>query len=445
MLPNRNSTHSLLTQISQKRRRLNTGDDRFIVPSVDVEQSHYLLVTEQPEEAEYSRYQHELAIAMFGMTPNAFRAQRILSPSTTPRSLRLLDESPTTLPSYISPVYKFPTTFQEHRILDAPNVANDFYSQPLSWNTADNVLFVTLQNNVYCWNPNTSNIGQLQTGDNTQHRRVVCSSNVSGKCITGTLDGYIEFYRTESLNLIRRYATKPHQIAALIEIQPHFHVAGTRQFELYSVDDRTRAAMPVSTMPSSICGLAYNQDTLLATGEDNGTVRLWDIRSFDHPISSHKHHDHAGVKAISFSPHDNTLIATGGGMNNSTVCIWNSRTDQQYASIATTPPTGFTPQITSIHWSTASRYEFIVTTGNSVQVWHDTKHAHQFKNIAEANTHENRVITSTLEPSGGAITTIGADETIRFFSLQHPDRFKRRIVRVGQQPFNTSSYRSTIR
>ena len=46
------------------------------------------------------------------------------------------------------------------RILDAPDIINDYYLNPLDW-SPDNILAVALANHVYLWNANTGEVNSL--------------------------------------------------------------------------------------------------------------------------------------------------------------------------------------------------------------------------------------------------------------------------------------------
>ncbi|KAK2951934.1 putative APC/C activator protein CDH1 [Blattamonas nauphoetae] len=80
-----------------------------------------------------------------------------------------------------------------------------------------------------------------------------------------------------------------------------------------------------------VCGLSWNcERTLLASGGNENIVFIWDMRGFmdgdqertDYaPIIRIEHH-HSAVRALSFSPIDPLLIATGGGATDRRICLW---------------------------------------------------------------------------------------------------------------------------
>lgn len=118
-------------------------------------------------------------------------------------------------------------------------------------------------------------------------------------------------------------------------------------------------------------------------------------------------------QAISWSPLNSSLLATGGGTLDKAIHFWNVTQSTKMQSIKTDS------QITSLHWS--HRYREIVSChglceGSSeapINVW-----AHPSCERLECiPAHLSRIAYSALSPDGQVLATVGLDESLKFWKI----------------------------
>jgi cell division cycle 20-like protein 1 (cofactor of APC complex) len=77
---------------------------------------------------------------------------------------------------------------------------------------------------------------------------------------------------------------------------------------------------------------SFDENTLASGGNDN-KVCIWSLK-MNKTVA--KFSDHiAAVKALSWSPHQHSTLATGGGTTDKTIKIWNTNTLQLANTIHT--------------------------------------------------------------------------------------------------------------
>ena len=64
----------------------------------------------------------------------------------------------------------------------------------------------------------------------------------------------------------------------------------------------------------------------LASGGNDNKLILWNIYKGDMMIKFKEHK--AAVKAVEFSPHQNFILLSGGGIKDQSICVWNILTAQ---------------------------------------------------------------------------------------------------------------------
>jgi cell division cycle 20-like protein 1 (cofactor of APC complex) len=83
-----------------------------------------------------------------------------------------------------------------------------------------------------------------------------------------------------------------------------------------------------------VCGLKWSPDRqLLASGGNDNRLLVWN-QSCPNPIQVYTDHT-AAVKAIAWSPHQQGLLASGGGTADRHIRFWNTLTAQNLQSIDT--------------------------------------------------------------------------------------------------------------
>ncbi|CAR27339.1 hypothetical protein ZYGR_0I06130 [Zygosaccharomyces rouxii] len=309
------------------------------------------------------------------------------------------------------------------RILDAPGFQDDFYLNLLSW-SQKNVLAIALESALYLWNGSSGDVTMLVDYETTMISSVIWSDDDCHISI-GKDDGNTEIWDVETMSLVR---TMRSGLGVRIGSQSWLETlvaTGARSGEIQINDVRIRQHV-VSTWDEhsgEVCGLSYKNDGLqLASGGNDNTVMIWDTR-VSMPQWIKRSHT-AAVKAISWCPYVNNLLATGGGQTDKHIHFWNTTTGAKVSSISTGS------QVSSLHWgqsysqtgSSSMNREIVATggnPGNAVSVYnYDTK----FKVAEIVNAHESRICCSQLSPDGTTVATVGGDENLKFYKVFEPRR-----------------------
>ena len=159
-------------------------------------------------------------------------------------------------------------------------------------------------------------------------------------------------------------------------------------------------------------------DGQLASGGNDNKLMVWD-KLASTPL--YRFSDHcAAVKAIAWSPHQHTLLASGGGTADRTIKFWNTGTGALVKEVDTGS------QVCNLSWSKNSD-EIISTHGysqNQIVIWKYPR----MEQVVSLTGHTYRVLYLAMSPDGQTVVTGAGDETLRFWKI-----FDRRTSRSARQ------------
>lgn len=157
-----------------------------------------------------------------------------------------------------------------------------------------------------------------------------------------------------------------------------------------------------------MCGLKWSfDDQQLASGGNDNKLMIWNLHSNKPVVKFHEHT--AAVKAIGWSPHQNGLLATGGGTADRHIRFWNTHTLQPLHAVDTGS------QVCNLMFSKTT-HEIVSTHGyslNQIILW---KYPSMQK-IQTLTGHSQRVLYLSISPCGQNIVTGAGDETLRFWNM----------------------------
>lgn len=207
----------------------------------------------------------------------------------------------------------------------------------------------------------------------------------------------------------------------------HILTSGSRDRLIYHRDVRQpeQFIRKLAGHKQEVCGLKWNPDDgQLASGGNDNSLMVWEKLNAE-PTYKWREHQ-AAVKAISWSPHQRGLLASGGGTADRCIKFWNTLTSP-YASTSArnnsidpaAPPnllksvdTG--SQVCNLAWSTNSN-ELVSTHGysqNQIVVWKYPS----MQQVVSLTGHTFRVLYLAMSPDGQVIVTGAGDETLRFWN-----------------------------
>jgi cell division cycle protein 20 (cofactor of APC complex) len=321
------------------------------------------------------------------------------------------------------------------RILDAPDLLDDYYLNLISWSDS-NILAVALSQTVYLWNASTGNIDELCTFDSTADAHISSVSWVQegGTHIAvGTSAGTTQLWDVDQRKQLRSMDGHSDRVGAL-SWNRHILSSGGRDAAIVNHDVRI-ARHNVATHRNhtqEVCGLAWSPDGMtLASGANDNRLCLWDASASSSSGPRYSLTDHqAAVKALAWSPHERNLLATGGGTADRCIKFWNSQTGALLNSIDTGS------QVCSLVWNPFEK-EILSSHGfarNQLSIW---KYPTMAK-VKELEGHTARVLHMACSPDGETVVSAAADETLRFWNVFAPSG-KSSSKRV---PHNSGSLKS---
>lgn len=300
------------------------------------------------------------------------------------------------------------------RVLQAPNLVDDFYLNILDWGLAD-VMAIALCETTYLWNARTEVVAEvghckLFPGQPVDYisalkfmpnGRSLLAASPSGRLASfDVLTG-----KSSSLG------SHDHGRVVSISAMDNSFAAGARAGVISLHDMRSKT--PIHVLSGAhrleVCGLQVSPSSLyLASGGNDNRVVIWDLRTL-RPI--HRQHDHlAAVKALAWCPWKEHLLATGSGTADKRIRIWNTVNNACVLSMCTSS------QVCSLHWSTACS-ELVSCHGyldNELVVWHYPS----MRPIAKVHAHASRILQSCQSADCTTIATAATDdEQLKLWSI----------------------------
>ena len=296
------------------------------------------------------------------------------------------------------------------RILDAPEVLNDYYLNLLDWNS-NNLVAVGLGSAVYIWNASNGSISKLLECPNNNYPSSLRWARSSPKYLAvGTTQNEVQIWDTNTLQLCRTMLGHTFRVAAL-DWNFHMLTSGSRNGAIIHHDPRIpdHFLYVLTKHSEEVCGLKWSPDGgLLASGSNDNQLCIWDQKQLSTSKPLHASGLHlAAVKALSWCPWSTILLASGGGTADGQLRIWNA----QSGKCISQEDTG--SQVSGIVWS--ERYREIATSHghkkNQLSIWRYPS----LQQVGELTGHTLRILSTALSPDQTTVATLGADDSLRFW------------------------------
>jgi len=319
---------------------------------------------------------------------------------------------------------------QPSRILDAPDLMDDYYLNLLSWGQ-NNVIAVALNQSVYLWHAADGHIDPLLALDGDDYVTSVQWSGVGDNTLAvGTSANTVQLWDASALSKIRDLNGHSSRVSSLSwngSNNPNLLSSGSRDATVLNHDIRSSRNIQdrLCGHNQEICGLAWSPDgTTLASGGNENRLCIWDAAmsrassgasTNSSPRFSIDQHQ-AAVKAVSWCPWQRNILASGGGTADRTIRIWNTSTGNNLR----TTDTG--SQVCAIQWSKTEK-ELVSSHGfsdNQIILWKYGTRSTSMTKIREFHGHNSRVLHLAQSPDGSTICSASADETIRFWDIFGP-------------------------
>ncbi|GHC73291.1 hypothetical protein GCM10010507_60620 [Streptomyces cinnamoneus] len=184
--------------------------------------------------------------------------------------------------------------------------------------------------------------------------------------------------------------------------------------------DAGRMTMPLSARQTPLA-VAFTPDgRMLAIGDADGLVSLWDANGRRQNAALTGHSD--AVSALAFSPDGRTLASAGTG---GTVRLWNMASRQTEATL-----TGHTQAVLALAFSPDGRLLATAGEDRTTRLW-DTR-SHRSKTILSANA-DATPRTLAISPDGRTLATRSANGQVQLLDMNS----HRAIAAFPGQPATT--------
>lgn len=310
------------------------------------------------------------------------------------------------------------------RILDAPELRDDYYLNLVSWGD-NNVLAVALDQIVYLYNTESGAIQEIKAcGTRNDYVTSVAWVNESGggaRLAIGTFSAELQIWDTLTTTKVRTLRGHHERIGALAWNGSTL-ASGSRDTKIIHHDLRgdQHIVSKLVGHQQEICGLAWSPDAkTLASGGNDNCMCLWDSNksggtgsssSSGHTAPRQKLLQHkAAVKALAWCPWERHLLASGGGTADRTIKFWHSASGKLLNSVNTGS------QVCGLVWSKTER-ELLSSHGfsqNELCLW---KYPTMTR-VREFTGHTARVLHLAMSPDGSSVVSAAADETLRFWNV----------------------------
>jgi len=309
------------------------------------------------------------------------------------------------------------------RVLDAPDLRDDYYLNLLHWGRCNQVA-IGLGSAVYLWDAADGSISLLvDLGEDTQ----VCSVrwNHNGQYMAvGDSQQTVTLYDAKSHKTLRKLHGHASRVGAL-SWNHSVLSTGSADSTVRNNDVRMKQYL-VSTFEcheQEICGLQWNNDadgSYLASGSNDNKVCVWKLNTGNGPICEFSE-SLSAVKALAFCPWNSTMLATGGGTADRKIRIYDvaaGSTGNLCKQIDAES------QVSSLIWNPFEK-ELLSSHGfprNQLSLWKYPS----MKKTHDLTGHTARILSTTLSPNGKIVCSAAADETLRFW-----DVFREKEVSIG--------------
>ncbi|KAL6123431.1 hypothetical protein ACLB2K_075953 [Fragaria x ananassa] len=276
----------------------------------------------------------------------------------------------------------------ESRILDAPNMRNDFYMNIMDWGK-NNVLAVALGLDLYLWNSDTANVRNLFHVNENDHPTSLAWSQDAKYLAVGYQGSKIQLWDAEASKLVRSLKGH-HRRVATIAWNGNTLTSGSRDRSIINHDVRARNNVTCHLRAHSqeVCGLKWSET------------------------------DHcAAVKALAWCPYQSSVLASGGGTEDGCIKLWNTQKGTCINTIDTNS------QVCGLEWNMHHK-EILSGHGyspsehikNQLCLWRYPS----MEKVGYLNRHTSRVLQLSQSPDGLTVVSAVADGTLRFWDIFGP-------------------------
>ena len=332
------------------------------------------------------------------------------------------------------------------RVLDAPNLVDDYYLNLLDWGK-ENIIAIALFDEIYLWNDNNSKASLLMSYSNNDATSDDSLNNIISSVSwmqnglnlgIGLPNGSIQLWDINKKMKLRDIDAHDKRVSC-ISWNNYVLSSGSKDKYIKNFDIRMKNSeiSKIKKHKQEVCALKYsNEGDLLASGGNDNIAYIWDIRNLKNNIfnflfneSTNNNYEikpycinnlhQAAVKAMNWCPWKRHVLATGGGSKDKSIKIYSCDNNKLIKNINTGS------QVCSLIWNEKEK-EIISSHGynkNQIIVWNYEKN----KKICELKGHMNRVLFMAKSPDERFLCSGSGDETLRFWKINDEKKDNKKI------------------
>nr|XP_009942076.1 PREDICTED: cell division cycle protein 20 homolog B [Opisthocomus hoazin] len=286
---------------------------------------------------------------------------------------------------------------------------NDYYLNILDW-SLENLIAIAVGPAAHIWNGGT--LQAIENIDLNSSSKYVSSLAwiKEGTCLAiGTSDGEVQLWDIETKKMLRNMFGHL-SVVGTLSWNHYILSSGSRLGSIHHHDVRV-AQHRVGTLcqnKQSICSLKWSlTNQLLASGSSDGILNIWPsdpgVKLQSQPLKTIPHP--SAVKAVNWCPWHSKVLATGGGMKDGILRVWDINREKIIQSAATDS------QICSLVWlpKTSELMTGQGLPGNQMKIWKYPTLVNSSELHGKYLSHEGRVLHIALSPDHSRLFSVAAD------------------------------------
>lgn len=321
------------------------------------------------------------------------------------------------------------------KVLDAPGLRNDYYSNLVCWANKTDMIAVGLGSIVYCWSEKKGTTALQSFGSETISALSYSSDDFLA---VGTQSSKVYLYGPGSVDLLELFELNSSASICSIKWMPKSKYLligndigevtllrliikeGTHRedspghinYPSYSL----RCVVTFKCDLQQVCGIDINPSgKQLAIGVNSNCSSIWDISNLSAPKKLFHLKHEAAVKAVAFCPWMPNLLATGGGSKDKNIRFWHSTSGTLVSKHQ------MKGQITAIVWSRSKR-EILITFGfgesaekNNILAVYDYP-SMKMKKVVNAPP-DMRILTADISNDFTSVCASISDQSVRIYNV----------------------------
>lgn len=306
------------------------------------------------------------------------------------------------------------------RILDAPELLDDYYLNLLDWSNNNHVA-VALGSSIYIWDASSGEIVHLMSLEEPgQYISSVKWIEQGTILAVGTSLGHVELWDVSAQKKVRTMTGHAARVGSL-SWNNYIISSGSRSGVIHHSDVRVAEHLVgvLNRHIQDVCGLAWSPDgKYLASGGNDNVLQIWSnqLGNDVNPLLTLTHHQ-AAVKALSWCPWQPNVLASGGGTADRHIRLWNIQNGSCLTSVDAKS------QVCAVLWS--KEYKELISghgfSQNQLTIW---KYP-ELNKVVDLEGHRARVLNLAMSPDHTTVASAAADETIRIWKCFATDTSKK--------------------